>query len=57
MASYNNYSQRDRAVKSADAFNSPEDIETTKVNQNTIKKFNDVKDKWKEYCSYFRAYP
>jgi hypothetical protein len=57
MASYTNFSQKNRAHLDADAFASPESIERTKVNDNMIKNFEQLKDKWREYCSYFRHYP
>lgn len=57
MSSYNNFSKKDRAVKSSEAFNSPQDRETNLVNEIMIGDFQSKKDKWKEYCSYFREYP
>ncbi|MET3209920.1 UNVERIFIED_CONTAM: hypothetical protein ABIC26_002868 [Paenibacillus sp. PvR008] len=57
MASHKNYSQRDRKHLDADAFKSPENFETNNVNELMLKSFDDMKDKWREYCSYFRHYP
>ncbi|MGV6936003.1 DNA-packaging protein [Paenibacillus sp. CMM36] len=57
MASHKNYSQRDRKHLDADAFKSPENFETNNVNELMLKSFDDMKDKWREYCSYFRQYP
>lgn len=57
MSSYNNYSQKDRSVKDSEAFSSPQDVETNLVNENMIKDFQSQKDRWREYCSYFREYP
>lgn len=57
MSSYNNYSPRERAKLDADAFKSPELVESNRVNEKQIKTFDSVKETWREYCSYFRAYP
>lgn len=55
MASYRNYSQRDRAVKSSDLNNNPENVEARKkINQNQVRDFESLKPKWRELCSYFR---
>lgn len=52
--SYVNFSKRNRAVKDSDTFKSPENVERTKLSEHMVKSFEDVKDKWREYCSYFR---
>jgi hypothetical protein len=57
MASYNNFSQKERAHLDANAFSSPQSYETNKVNEHMIKNFDQLKDRWREYCSYFRSYP
>lgn len=57
MASHKNYSKKDRQVKDSDTFKNPQNFETNKVNQNSIKNFADIKERWKEMCSYFRWYP
>lgn len=57
MASYENYSLRDRARKDSDFNSNPEFFETRKINQNQVKDFQALKPKWRELCSYFRHYP
>lgn len=57
MAVHNNFSKKDRAVKDSDTFKNPENIERTNVNSEKINSFFSIKEKWKEYCSYFRSYP
>ncbi|WP_336761580.1 DNA-packaging protein [Paenibacillus sp. USHLN196] len=57
MSSHKNYSQKERNHLDSDAFKSPELFETNNVNQIMVKSFEDMKDKWREYCSYFRSYP
>lgn len=57
MTSYRNFSQKSRSIKDNNKYNNPQNIETTKVNENQIKSFENQKDKWRELCSYFRFYP
>jgi len=57
MASYNNFSKKDRQYRDSDTFNRPGLIETNKVNELVIQGFQKNKDKWRELCSYFREYP
>jgi hypothetical protein len=57
MTSVRNYSKKDRAVKTSNAFENPQEKETNLVNNNVVKDFESQKDRWREYCSYFREYP
>jgi hypothetical protein len=57
MSSFKNYSQKDRAKKDSNFNNNPELKEKRNVNQNQINDFQRLKPKWRELCSYFRAYP
>jgi hypothetical protein len=57
MASWNNFSKKDRQVKDNDTFKNPQNFETNNINNNQIKNFENVKEKWRELCSYFRWYP
>jgi hypothetical protein len=54
MSSYGNFSKKNRAVKDSNAFQSPQEKETNLVNETKIKDFENQKDRWREYCSYFR---
>jgi hypothetical protein len=57
MSSHKNFSKKDRARKDSDFNNNPDNFEVRKVNKNQIKDFQILKPKWRELCSYFRAYP
>jgi hypothetical protein len=57
MSSHKNYSLKDRARKDSDFNSNPDNFEVRKVNKNQIKDFQSLKPKWRELCSYFRAYP
>lgn len=57
MASYNNFSKKDRSMKDNSTFENPQQIETNNVNKLQLKNFEKVKEKWRELCSYFRWYP
>ena len=57
MASHNNFSKKNRATKDSNAFLDPQSIETNNINNLQIKSFENVKEKWRELCSYFRWYP
>lgn len=57
MASHKNFSIKDRQRKDSDTFKNPQNIEKRKINENQIKSFQSIKEKWKELCSYFRWYP
>jgi hypothetical protein len=57
MASFNNFSKKDRQKKDSDTFANPQNIETNNINNLQIKSFQNVKEKWIELCSYFRWYP
>lgn len=57
MTSHNRFSKKDRAVKESDAFKNPQEQETNLVNGNLVKDFESQKERWREYCSYFREYP
>lgn len=57
MASHENYSKRDRSVQDSNTFENPELNETNNINQLKLKDFAKNKEKWRELCSYFRAYP
>lgn len=54
MASHKNFSKKDRQRLDNDTFNNPQNLENRAVNKNQIKEFNNVKNKWRELCSYFR---
>ena len=54
MASWNNFSKKDRNIKDSNTFENPQNLETNKINQNKLKSFQDSKEKWRELCSYFR---
>ena len=43
--------------KKADFTDKPEQYERNNTNEMKIKSFQNVKEKWRELCSYFRAYP
>ncbi|RXZ78188.1 DNA-packaging protein [Paenibacillaceae bacterium] len=57
MTSHKNYSQKIRSELDAPAFSSPESVERLKINDQMIKSFDQAKEKWRMYCSYFRHYP
>jgi hypothetical protein len=57
MASRTNYSVKSRQIKDSDTFSNPQNSETNNVNASQIKSFENVKEKWRELCSYFRWYP
>lgn len=57
MASYNNFSLKDRARKDSNYNTNPDNFEVRKVNKKQIKDFQALKPKWRELCSYFRHYP
>ena len=57
MASHNNFSKKNRATKDSNAFLDPQSIETNNINNLQIKNFENIKDQWRELCSYFRWYP
>ncbi len=57
MASHQNFSIKDRQRIDGGKFNNPQNIEKRKVNIQKIKNFQNLKDKWRELCSYFRWYP
>jgi hypothetical protein len=57
MASVKNFSKKDRSVKDSDTFSNPQNVETNNINNIQIKNFANVKEKWREMCSYFREYP
>ena len=58
MASHKNFSQKDRMYRdNRPLYEAKQSKETNKINSKMVKSFNDVKDKWREYCSYFRWYP
>lgn len=58
MASYQNFSKKDRIYRdNRELHDAMQSKSTRKVNENKVKSFQDVKDKWREYCSYFRWYP
>ncbi len=57
MASYQNFSHKDRAFRDSDTFKRPGLFETNRVNELMIQGFQKNKEKWRELCSYFRYYP
>lgn len=58
MSSHNNYSQKDRLYRdNREKYNNMQSKETSLVNVKMIKSFDDVKEKWRMYASYFRWYP
>ncbi len=57
MASYANFSFKDRKYRDSDTFNRPDLFETNNVNDLMLQGFQKHKDKWRELCSYFRFYP
>lgn len=57
MASYKDYSRKDRQFRDSDTFKRPGLFETNKINKLALKGFQKDKEKWRELCSYFRFYP
>jgi len=57
MASYSNFSKKDRRYRDSDTFQRPGLFETNKVNELMVQGFQKHKEKWRELCSYFREYP
>jgi hypothetical protein len=57
LASYTNFSIKDRQRKDSDTFKNPQNIERRSTNEQQIKSFQELKDKWRELCSYYRFYP
>ena len=57
MASSKNYSKRNRGTKDSNTFLDPQGVETNNINNLQLKSFENVKEQWRELCSYFRWYP
>jgi hypothetical protein len=57
MASQNNFSKKSRGIKDSDTFSNPQNFETNNINNLQLKSFENVKEQWRELCSYFRWYP
>jgi len=57
MVSQNNFSKKSRGIKDSDTFSNPQNFETNNINNLQIKSFENVKEQWRELCSYFRWYP
>jgi len=57
MASYSNFSKKNRATKDSNTFLDPQKSETNNINNLQIKSFENVKEQWRELCSYYRWYP
>lgn len=57
MSSFNNFSKKDRQKKDGDTFSNTQNRETNNTNNLQIKSFQNVKEKWRELCSYYRYYP
>jgi len=57
ITSQNNFSKKSRSIKDSDTFSNPQNFETNNINNLQIKNFENIKDQWRELCSYFRWYP
>ena len=57
MSSFKNFSKKDRQKKDNDTFLNPQNYESNNINNLQLKSFENVKEKWRELCSYFRWYP
>jgi len=57
MASYGNFSIKDRQYRDSNTFSRPELFETNKVNELVLQGFQKHKERWRELCSYYRFYP
>ncbi len=57
MASFKNFSHKDRQRLDGDSFTSDEFVERTKINELVKQGFQKHKEKWRELCSFFRHYP
>lgn len=57
MASLSNFSKKSRGIKDSDTFSNPQNFETNNINNLQVKSFENVKEQWRELCSYFRWYP